>query len=152
VRPIFWTNNSKSYISKTQKWDNFPNGRWGPSRSPAFLIHEEEVLSVSKKKSVDFTAKQEQWGKEINGIDDICSLFVKFIEKKVKKFPFSEGPLTPEADIIKDTLLMMNSNRLLTINSQPRCNGVKANDPIFGWGPERGFCYQKAYFEFFLPP
>ena len=59
VRPIFWNNNAKSYISKTQKWDNFPNGRWGISRSPAFLIDEKDVLSVSKKKSVDHSTKLE---------------------------------------------------------------------------------------------
>jgi methylenetetrahydrofolate reductase (NADPH) len=30
-------------------------------------------------------------------------------------------------------------------------NGVKSSDPVYGWGPERGYIYQKAYFEFFLP-
>jgi methylenetetrahydrofolate reductase (NADPH) len=43
----------------------------------------------------------------------------------------------------------MNSNYLLTINSQPKVNGVRSNDPKFGWGPENGYVYQKAYFEFF---
>jgi len=28
VRPIFWSNNYKSYIDKTKQWDEFPNGRW----------------------------------------------------------------------------------------------------------------------------
>ena len=36
VRPIFWRNRNKSYIARTQDWDEFPNGRWGDSRSPAF--------------------------------------------------------------------------------------------------------------------
>lgn len=27
VRPIFWRNRPKSYISRTQDWDEFPNGR-----------------------------------------------------------------------------------------------------------------------------
>ena len=36
VRPIFWRNRNKSYIVRTQDWDEFPNGRWGDSRSPAF--------------------------------------------------------------------------------------------------------------------
>ena len=36
VRPIFWANKPKSYISRTKEWDEFPNGRWGVSRSAAF--------------------------------------------------------------------------------------------------------------------
>jgi len=36
VRPIFWKNRSKSYVARTQHFDEFPNGRWGDSRSPAF--------------------------------------------------------------------------------------------------------------------
>jgi methylenetetrahydrofolate reductase (NADPH) len=36
VRPVFWKNKSKSYISKTWYWDEYPNGMWGDSRSPAF--------------------------------------------------------------------------------------------------------------------
>jgi methylenetetrahydrofolate reductase (NADPH) len=36
VRPIFWSNKPKSYIARTNTWDEFPNGRWGDSRSPAF--------------------------------------------------------------------------------------------------------------------
>ena len=36
VRPINWANRMKSYISRTITWDEFPNGRWGDNRSPAF--------------------------------------------------------------------------------------------------------------------
>lgn len=36
VRPIFWANRPKSYLQRTATWDEFPNGRWGDSRSPAF--------------------------------------------------------------------------------------------------------------------
>lgn len=38
---------------------------------------------------------------------------------------------------------------LLTINSQPRCNGALSTDPYVGWGPADGFVYQKSYVEFF---
>lgn len=44
----------------------------------------------------------------------------------------------------------MNSNKLLTINSQPKVNGIKSSDPKFGWGPDNGYVYQKAYFELFV--
>jgi len=36
VRPIFWSNRPKSYLVRTSSWDEFPNGRWGNSKSPAF--------------------------------------------------------------------------------------------------------------------
>ncbi len=27
VRPIFWRNRNRSYVERTQDWDEFPNGR-----------------------------------------------------------------------------------------------------------------------------
>ena len=41
---------------------------------------------------------------------------------------------------------------MLTINSQPKVNGVKSDDVKYGWGPEGGYVYQKSYFEFFIHP
>ncbi len=34
--PIFWANRTKSYLSRTENWDEYPNGRFGDSRSPAY--------------------------------------------------------------------------------------------------------------------
>lgn len=38
TRPIFWANRHKSYLARTADWsaDEFPNGRWGDSKSAAF--------------------------------------------------------------------------------------------------------------------
>jgi hypothetical protein len=36
IRPIFWANRAESYLSRTENWDEFPNGRFGDSRSPAY--------------------------------------------------------------------------------------------------------------------
>jgi len=36
IRPIFWANRTKSYLSRTESWDEYPNGRFGDSRSPAY--------------------------------------------------------------------------------------------------------------------
>lgn len=44
----------------------------------------------------------------------------------------------------------MNENKLLTLNSQPCVNGAKSTDEKYGWGPEKGYVYQKAYFELFV--
>jgi len=29
-------------------------------------------------------------------------------------------------------------------------NGAKSNDEKYGWGPDNGYVYQKAYFELFI--
>ena len=29
VRPIFWAKQPRSYVLRTEAWDDFPNGRWG---------------------------------------------------------------------------------------------------------------------------
>jgi methylenetetrahydrofolate reductase (NADPH) len=70
----------------------------------------------------------------------------------MKKFPFSEGAIALETEDISQALITMNKNKLLTINSQPRVHGVKSTHPKYGWGPENGYVYQKAYFELFLHP
>ena len=49
-------------------------------------------------------------------------------------------------------LSKMNELGFLTINSQPAVNGAKSEDNIHGWGPSKGYVYQKAYLEFFVKP
>jgi methylenetetrahydrofolate reductase (NADPH) len=36
IRPIFWANRTQSYLSRTENWDEYPNGRFGDARSPAY--------------------------------------------------------------------------------------------------------------------
>ena len=150
MRPIFWAIKPKSYISRTTEWDEFPNGRWGVSRSPAFG-EPETYGSISKRLSFNFEELKKLYGETISSLADVSKLFVKYLTGEVKKFPFCEGALQLETQIIIDMLVNMNNNYFLTINSQPKVNGVKSTDPSFGWGPKNGFIYQKAYFEFFIP-
>lgn len=150
VRPIFWAIKPKSYISRTQEWDEFPNGRWGVSRSPAF--GEPEMYgSIVKKLSFNFDDLKKMYGESVSTLGDIANVFVNYLTGKLKKYPFSEGSLQLETKAILDPLVLMNRNYLFTINSQPKVNGVPSTHPHFGWGPKQGFVYQKAYFEFFLP-
>lgn len=67
VRPIFWAIKPKSYISRTQEWDEFPNGRWGVSRSPAF--GEPEMYgSIAKKISFNFEELKAIYGSSITAL------------------------------------------------------------------------------------
>ncbi|KAL7627734.1 methylenetetrahydrofolate reductase (NAD(P)H) met13 [Parahypoxylon ruwenzoriense] len=147
VRPIFWRNRNKSYISRTQDWDEFPNGRWGDSRSPAF--GELDAYGVGLTGTNESNRKR--WG-EPKSVQDIASLFVKYVEKEIPSLPWSEAPLTTESDSLMDDLIKLNKRGLLTINSQPAVNGVRSTHPVYGWGPTNGYVYQKAYLELLVSP
>ncbi len=147
VRPIFWRNRNKSYVSRTQDWDEFPNGRWGDSRSPAFGELDAYGIGLTGTNE----SNRKKWG-EPKSIKDIASLFVRYIREEIPTLPWSEAPLTSEADSIKEDLIKLNQRGLLTINSQPAVNGVKSSHPVHGWGPPNGYVYQKAYLELLVPP
>ncbi|KAF9389627.1 hypothetical protein CPC16_005694 [Podila verticillata] len=147
VRPIFWSNRAKSYISRTDNWDEFPNGRWGDSRSPAY--GDLDRYGVHLKYRAEEAIRH--WGSP-NNLKDVSSLFVDYCQGTTLSLPWSDQALALESGLIKDRLVQLNSLGYLTINSQPSVNGVKSDDKIFGWGPKGGYVYQKAYIEFFVSP
>ncbi|KAK3719310.1 methylenetetrahydrofolate reductase (NAD(P)H) met13 [Vermiconidia calcicola] len=147
VRPIFWRNRNRSYVLRTQDWDEFPNGRWGDSRSPAF--GELDAYGIGLKGTNEHNRKL--WG-EPKSIKDISDLFVGYMKGKVESLPWSEAPISLEADVLRDDLVDLNSRGLLTINSQPPVDGVKSSHSTYGWGPKNGYVYQKAYLELLISP
>lgn len=147
VRPIFWRNRGKSYVTRTQEWDEFPNGRWGDSRSPAFGELDAYGIGLTGTNE----SNRKKWG-EPKSVKDIANLFVRYVEQDLDSLPWSEAPLTSEADTIKQDLVDLNKRGLLTINSQPAVNGAKSSHPVYGWGPPNGYVYQKAYLEVLVAP
>jgi len=147
VRPIFWRNRNRSYIERTQEWDEFPNGRWGDSRSPAF--GELDSYNIGLKGTND--ANRALWGEPSN-IADVSALFVRYMEGKLEMLPWSEAPISSEADVLRASLVALNRRGMLTINSQPPVNGAKSSHPSYGWGPRNGYVYQKAYLEVLVSP
>ncbi|KAK1834371.1 methylenetetrahydrofolate reductase-domain-containing protein [Podospora conica] len=147
VRPIFWRNRNKSYVARTQEWDEFPNGRWGDSRSPAF--GELDAYGIGLTGTNEQNRKK--WG-EPQSLKDVANLFIRYINKEIEYLPWSEAPIASEAESIKDDLLVLNQRGLFTVNSQPAVNGVKSTHPIYGWGPSNGYVYQKAYLELLVSP
>jgi methylenetetrahydrofolate reductase (NADPH) len=132
---------------RTQDWDEFPNGRWGDSRSPAF--GELDEYGIGLKGSNEQNIKL--W-REPQSVQDIASLFVRFINKDLGSLPWSDAPISAEADSIRDDLISLNRRGFLTVNSQPAVNGAKSSHPVHGWGPGNGFVYQKAYLELLVSP
>jgi methylenetetrahydrofolate reductase len=148
VRPIFWANRPKSYLTRTTTWDEFPNGRWGDSRSPAFGdLSDYHLCSFKTGPAAD---RRAMWGENPSTIDDITRVFVGYIEGKIDRLPWFEEKLHAETSPLVEKLLTLNKHGYLTINSQPRVNGAPSTDPVVGWGGEGGVVYQKAYLELFL--
>jgi len=155
VRPIFWRLRPKSYVYRTSDWDEFPNGRWGHSSSASFNDIKDYYLFYLKSKA----SKEQQlqmWGEELTCEQDVWSVFVNFLTGvpnsngvKVTKIPWDDDEIVAETALIVDDLARLNRRGVLTINSQPRVNGVSSTDPTFGWGAANGYIYQKAYLEFF---
>ena len=52
--------------------------------------------------------------------------------------------VAPETTLIKEKLEFLNSNGVLTVNSQPHVNAAPSNDPMVGWGSSGGYIYQKV--------
>ncbi|GAA5852340.1 hypothetical protein JCM8547_006746 [Rhodosporidiobolus lusitaniae] len=147
TRPIFWSNRQRSYVSRTADWDEFPNGRWGDQSSPAF--GEADALLVALPQKAQDAIKL--WGTPTS-LTDISALFARFCRGELRSLPWSDQPAAKETSRIAEQLAKINELGFLTINSQPRVDGAKSEDPAFGWGPISGYVYQKAYLEFFCPP
>ncbi|KAH1046971.1 hypothetical protein J1N35_037755 [Gossypium stocksii] len=147
VRPIFWSNRPKSYITRTIGWDQYPHGRWGDSRSPSYgaLTDHQFMRPRARDKKL-----QEDWATPLKSIDDIQEKFKSYCLGKLRSSPWSElDSLQPETKIIHEQLGKINLKGFLTINSQPAVNGEPSNSPSVGWGGPGGYVYQKAYLEFF---
>lgn len=150
VRPIFWANRPYSYLSRTISWDEFPNGRWGNSQSPAYgELYDYHLMGL---KAASVRERWRMWGEELKSEKDVFSRFADYIDGKIARLPWCETGILLETLPLKKQLMDINRNGYLTINSQPRVNGASSADKVVGWGDANGYVYQKAYIEFFVSP
>lgn len=147
VRPIFWKHRKASYVQRTQDWDEFPNGRWGDSRSPAF--GEVDTYGIGLRGTNESNIKL--FGRP-QTVRDIANTFLRYLTGELGSLPWSENAISNEADTIKDELISLNRRGFLSVNSQPAVNGANSTHPIHGWGPRNGYVYQKAYLEILVSP
>ena len=86
----FWQHRKYSYISRTATWDEFPNGRWGDSRSPAFGdidLCASELLRQSPKRLLNYGVSLNHW-QELSGI------IINYLKGDLKSLPWSDnGPV-----------------------------------------------------------
>lgn len=149
VRPIYWSNRPKSYMARTAGWDDFPNGRWGDSRSPTFGDLNEYYLI---RQGLEGTKVGKDVWQEPKDEKDIKNVFTGFLKGDVESLPWCDEIPKSETAAISDSLVALNQAGFLTINSQPQVNGTPSSDPHVGWGGDNGYVYQKAYIEFFVSP
>ncbi|KAK3825228.1 MAG: methylenetetrahydrofolate reductase-domain-containing protein [Benniella sp.] len=146
LNPLIWKP-SDDLLGRSESWDDFPNGRWGDARSPAFG----DLDGYGASLKVEPRLALEMW-KRPKTKDDISQLFVEFIQGKIPLLPWSEGSPLPETEAIKSRLVTCNERGFWTVGSQPAVNGMPSTDPSVGWGPKGGYVYQKAFLELFVGP
>ena len=130
-------------------WDDYPNGRFGDARSPAFNT----PLSYSPY-SFDLSPQQARkiWGQP-TAASMITDLFANHLSgEEPSQLPWSDtATLSQETKAISDKLLLLIGERSWwTIASQPAVDGLPSSDTIHGWGPAGGFVFQKPFIELFL--
>lgn len=135
----------KGTLGRHATWDEFPNGRFGDSRSPAYgeIDGYGPSIKVSKKKALEL------WGQPIN-ILDLKNIFIRHLEGSIDAIPWYDQGLSAETAFIQEELIQLNERGYLTLASQPATNGSLSSDKIFGWGPKNGRVYQKAFVEMFV--
>jgi methylenetetrahydrofolate reductase (NADPH) len=133
-------------LGREATWDDFPNGRWGDARSPAYG----EIAGYGVSLHVSPPDAKRLWG-EPKTIEDISACFRKHLSGEIEAMPWSEEPLQQETLSIRNELLALINRGWWTVASQPAVNGVRSTDPIHGWGPKNGFVFQKPFVEFFIP-
>lgn len=128
-------------------WDDFPNGRFGDSRSPAYG----EIDGWGVTLNMPPARARAVWGSPTTA-EDVTRVFVQHIQGETGGTPWSSGALSAETEVIRQQLLSLNSRALWTVGSQPAVNCAESSDAVFGWGPKDGYVYQKSFVELFVDP
>jgi methylenetetrahydrofolate reductase (NADPH) len=125
-------------------WDEFPNGRFGDAKSPAFGQTDlwDSGLAVSPNDGI------QRWGRPQTA-EDVTSIFLAYLEGRVQTTPWSDGPLDRESVPILPHLRKLNERAWWTVGSQPAVDAAPSSDETYGWGPRDGYVFQKAFVEFF---
>lgn len=132
-------------LGRNATWDEFPNGRFGDSRSPAYG----EIDGYGPTLKVDNKKAYELWGSP-NNVIDLKNIFIKYLEGSIEALPWCDLGLSPETGLIQEELIQLNQRGYFTLASQPATNATLSSDKIFGWGPANGYVYQKAFVEMFV--
>ncbi|TGJ86518.1 hypothetical protein E0Z10_g2228 [Xylaria hypoxylon] len=117
-------------LGREATWDDYPNGRWGDARSPAYgeIDGYGPTLHVTRAQAISL------WGHP-QSIEDVNTLFVRHLKGELNAIPWSEEEVHEETGTITDQLIRLNQRGLWTVASQPAVNGFRSEDPTFWLGP-----------------
>ncbi|EDR14910.1 uncharacterized protein LACBIDRAFT_244474 [Laccaria bicolor S238N-H82] len=130
-------------LNNAATWDDFPNGRFGDFKSPAF--GNQDLWGGSGISGSDVLA---QWNNP-KSLDDLTQIFLGHLHAKILTTPFSPTPLSSESLMILPHLERLTRRSWWTVGSQPAVDGVSSGDKVVGWGPRGGYVFQKGFVEFF---
>lgn len=138
------TEAGKGELNAAADWDDFPNGRFGDFKSPAYGDTDRWGSSALQN-----NAALSHWGSP-QTVEDLTNMFMRYLHSKIAATPFSPTPLSPESLMIFPHLEKLTRRGWWTVGSQPAINGVPSTDDVVGWGPKGGYVYQKCFVEFFV--
>ncbi|KAG7192323.1 uncharacterized protein KQ657_002042 [Scheffersomyces spartinae] len=136
----------KGILNKDAIWDDFPNGRFGDSNSPAYG----EIDGYGPNLKISTEEAYATWGYP-KTTKDLISIFIGYLTGKINVLPWVSGELSAETGVIQEELFELNEKGWFSLASQPAIDGCPSKDKIFGWGPNNGLIYQKAFVELFIP-
>ncbi|KIK69737.1 hypothetical protein GYMLUDRAFT_79816 [Collybiopsis luxurians FD-317 M1] len=130
-------------LNKADSWDDFPNGRWGDFKSPAYGVQD----PWGNNDTIN-PGTLSEWGSP-RSLEDLTAMFLKYLNSQIYSTPFSSDPILDETKLILPHLQKLTERGWWTVGSQPAVDGIHSSDPVVGWGPRTGYVFQKSFVEFF---
>ncbi|KAG6889836.1 hypothetical protein C0995_014314 [Termitomyces sp. Mi166 len=140
--PASETEAGRGELNNAASWDEFPNGRFGDYKSPAFGDQDHWGGPAMRNDKVS------QW-RHPKTLDDLTQLFLDHLHSKIPTTPFSQTALSPESLLILGHLEKLTKRGWWTVGSQPAVDSASSANEVFGWGPRSGYVFQKGFVEFF---
>ncbi|KAL1746329.1 methylenetetrahydrofolate reductase-domain-containing protein [Schizophyllum fasciatum] len=136
-------------LNNAASWDDFPNGRFGDVKSPAYgELGPWGSFGQAYTNALAATDALAHLGHP-TALGDLTRIFVEYLEGRIPTTPFSPTALSPESKIILPELRALTARGWWTVGSQPAVDGVSSADEVVGWGPRAGYVFQKCFVEFF---
>lgn len=160
--PAHTSNAGKGELNEPSTWDEYPNGRFGDAKSPAYggvepwdsTLATSVSLRIPQRASPPVHPRAQhaeaiaKWGNPRSEAD-LTALFLAHLEGRISSTPFWATPLSSESRLILPRLRRMTASGWWTVGSQPAADAVRSDDAVLGWGPASGYVFQKAFVEFF---